>query len=85
MTHMTIPCSTIEYSFSSLSSKSYYIITGLCFSGSRHYSEIIFNFSNAQEIFEEYCGVVSYFGGGIVYLYCINNFDYEIVKSKKVY
>lgn len=45
-----------------------YVIIGRCACGSRHYSETI-PFEKVADMVDKYCGVVEYFGGGIVEVY----------------
>jgi hypothetical protein len=60
----------------------YFCIAGKCLSGSRHYSEDFYDYKDACKAFDEYCGLVTYFGGGVVDLYCFTNDEFEIIKSK---
>jgi len=63
-------------------SQKYFCIAGKCLNGSRHYSEDFYNYKDACKAFDEYCGLVIYFGGGVVDLYCFTNDEFEIIKSK---
>lgn len=59
-----------------------YFIVGKCLSGSRHYSEIFSDYQTAIEEFGKYCGMVSYFGGGVCELYAITNNEIKIIESQ---
>lgn len=61
-----------------------YMVVGRCFSGARFYSEKLC-FENMDEVFNEYCDVVKYFGGGYVQLYKYTFDDYTIVRDKAVW
>ena len=54
-----------------------YVVIGRCLSGSRHFSEII-PFEEVADMVDKYCGVVEYFGGGIVEVY---SEDGELIDS----
>lgn len=42
-----------------------YFVIGRCTTGSRHYSESLL-LGDALNMFDVYCGLVDYFGGGVV-------------------
>lgn len=54
-----------------------YMVVGRCFSGARFYSEKLC-FENMNEVFDEYCDVVKYFGGGEVSLYRLLKKDCKV-------
>ena len=62
----------------------YYMIAGLCITGARFYSEILFNITKAKTEFEKYAAVVKYFGGGTVNLYNITNDFCDIIRTEKI-
>ena len=57
-----------------------YFVRARTFNGGRHYSESL-PLEAAKVRFNEFCGVVKYFGGGYVELVESNFDDYEVIIS----
>lgn len=62
--------------------KSTYFVAAIGFNGSRHYSESVYDYRRALELFEMYKGVVSHVSaGGHVMLYGSRYDDAEILEE----
>ena len=59
-----------------------FFVVGRAITGARFYSETVKTFEDAIFLFEGYCDIVSYFGGGEVELFTLTNDEYDIVKQE---
>ena len=62
----------------------FYFIAAHTDSGTRFYSDPISTFERAEEMFNSYVDLVSYFNGGYVNMYKINTDDYDIVAYVRI-
>lgn len=62
----------------------FYFVAAHTNSGTRFYSDAFASFDQAENIFNSYIDVISYFDGGHVELYQINEDDYDILAHVKI-
>lgn len=62
----------------------FYFVAAHTDGGTRFYSDPIATFENAEEIFDNYVDLVTYFKGGYVNLYKINADDYEVIAYVRI-
>lgn len=73
----------VDYSVIELDSTKFFVV-GRCTTGSRHYSELIFSFSESLEKFNLYKDLVDYFGGGTVELWAVDGYTELLIKHKHI-
>ena len=62
----------------------FYFVAAHTDSGTRFYSDPISTFENAENVFNQYLGVINYFEGGAVEMYQIHDDDYDIISYARV-
>lgn len=61
-----------------------FFVVGRTNCGGRHYSKSINNYNIAIKMYNDYCDMVSYFGGGTVELYSITEDGCDILFQKVI-
>ena len=62
----------------------FYFVTAHTIKGTRFYSDSIATFEQAEKIFDSYVDVITYFSGGYVQMYKINENNYDIIAYVKI-
>lgn len=62
----------------------FYFVAAHTDGGTRFYSDPISTFERAEEIFDSYVDLISYFNGGYINMYKINVDDYDIIAYVRI-
>lgn len=66
------------------SQTTFYFVAAHTIDGARFYSETFEDVISVIDVYHEYESVVSYFGGGIVELFRIDEKDFDIISTSRV-
>ena len=73
------PFVSVQQSFDGM-----FFVVARTFTGARFYSDVIKSLAASYEVFKDYCGVASYFGGGEVELFAIVDDGYDLIRRENV-
>lgn len=64
--------------------RSWWFVTAHTLNGGRFYSRPYEDFDEAVDYFENIKDVIKYFGGGVIELLRINDYDYDVVAISRI-